>query len=209
MNGSHKILETLAQSQLFRDYEEAFSRVTGLPMTLRSVDSWHLPFHRMKNENPFCAIMAGKSGSCATCLHFQQRIGERSIQERCTTACGAGLSETAVPVRTGDKLIGFLQTGQVFLKKPSEAGFQRTLKSLNTLGVEVNVEELRIAYFATRVLPSHQYSSMLQLLSIFSEHLASVSNKIFIQQQNAEPALIVRAKQLISERHTEVLYAVN
>jgi ligand-binding sensor protein len=33
--------------------------------------------------------------------------------------------DTAVPVRLGDKLIGFLQTGQVFRKKPTEAQLRR------------------------------------------------------------------------------------
>ena len=31
------------------------------------------------------------------------------------------MSDTAVPVRLGEKLIGFLQTGQVFRKKPSDS----------------------------------------------------------------------------------------
>jgi YesN/AraC family two-component response regulator len=102
-------------------------------------------------------------------------------------------------------LIGFLTTGQVFSKKPTEAQFSRTLKLLAEWGVNFNEEELRKAYFDTRVLSARQHESIVKLLSIFAEHLSLVSNQIVLHEQNAEPPAITRAKQFITDHQTEEL----
>src|SRR5438128_29725 len=128
MNNNHSLIDALAKSKVFQEYERAFSEATGLPVSLRSVESWQLPHHGKRNENPFCAMMAQKSRSCANCLQVQQKLSENATHEPFTTICEAGLSDTAVPVRLGEKLVGFLQTGQVFRKAPSAAQFDRTAK---------------------------------------------------------------------------------
>jgi AraC-like DNA-binding protein len=205
MNNQHTLIDALTKSKVFQDYERAFSEATGLPVTLRSVESWQLPHHGKRNENPFCAMMAGKSRSCASCLQVQQRLCENATQEPYTTVCDAGLSDTAVPVRLGEKLVGFLQTGQVFRKKPSVAQFDRTAKMLSQWGVDAEVDKLKDAYFQTRVLSPKQYASSVRLLGIFAEHLSMVSNQVVVQQQTAEPPVIARAKQFIHEHQSEDL----
>jgi len=60
--------------------------------------------------------------------------------------CPNGLCDTAVPVRLGDRLIGFLQTGQVFRKRPTESQFERALRQVSEWGVDVDVGVLREAY---------------------------------------------------------------
>jgi AraC-like DNA-binding protein len=205
MNNQHSLIDALTKSKVYQDYERAFSEATGLPVSLRPVESWQLPHHGKKNENPFCAMMAAKSRSCANCLQVQQRLSDNATHEAFTTVCEAGLSDTAVPVRLGEKLIGFLQTGQVFRKKPSAAQFDRTAKIISDWGVEADINELKNAYFDTRVLPPKQYASSVRLLSIFAEHLTMVSNQVVVQQQTAEPPVITRAKQFIQEHQSEDL----
>ena len=63
------LVEALAASKIYQDYERAFSEATGLPVALRSVDSWQLPHHGRRFENPFCAILAQKSRACAAYNH--------------------------------------------------------------------------------------------------------------------------------------------
>jgi AraC-like DNA-binding protein/ligand-binding sensor protein len=199
------LIEGLAGSKIYQDYERAFSEATGLPVALRSVESWQLPHRGKRFENPFCEMLSQKSRSCAACLQVQQQLSETAATEAKTLTCQAGLCEMAVPVRTGDKLIGFLTTGQIFCKKPTEAQFNRTLKLLAGWGVQLNEKELREAYFNTRVLSSRQHESVVKLLSIFAEHLSMVSNRIVLQEQNAEPVAITRAKQFIAEHQGEEL----
>jgi AraC-like DNA-binding protein len=200
-----KLIEALAGSKIYQDYERSFSEATGLPVALRSVESWQLPHHGKKFENPFCGMLAQKSRACAACLQTQQQLSETAALAARTVTCQAGLCDTAVPVRMGNQLIGFLTTGQVFRKTPTEAQFNRTAKLLADWGMQTDAEKLRAAYFDTRVLSSRQHESVVRLLTIFAEHLSLVSNQIVVREQNAEPPVIARAKQFIVEHQTEEL----
>jgi AraC-like DNA-binding protein len=199
------LIQALVDSKIYQDYERAFSEATGLPVALRSVESWQLPHHGKRFENPFCAMLAQKSRACAACLRVQQQLSETAINEPQTVNCPAGLCDIAVPVRMGDQLIGFLTTGQVFRKKPTEAQFNRVKKLLAEWGVQTDAGELRQAYFDTRVLSARQHDSVVKLLAIFAEHLSMVSNQIVVREQHAEPPVIARAKQFIIEHQTEEL----
>jgi AraC-like DNA-binding protein len=199
------LIEALAGSKIYQDYERAFSEVTGLSVALRSVESWQLPHHGKRFENAFCAMLANKSRACAACLQVQQQLSETATLEPKTVTCPAGLCDTAVPVRMGDQLIGFLTTGQVFCKKPTPAQFKRTTKLLAEWGVQSDINELRDAYFDTQILSSKQHESIVKLLTIFAQHLSMASNQIVVQEQNAEMPVITRAKQFINEHQTEEL----
>jgi YesN/AraC family two-component response regulator len=115
------------------------------------------------------------------------------------------MSDTVVPVRLGERLIGFLQTGQVFRKAPTPEQFERTARLLRKWGIELDRAALRQAYFATRVVPTKQHEAVIKLMSIFAEHLSALSNQILVKQVNAEPPLITRAKVFIAEHQTENL----
>jgi AraC-like DNA-binding protein/ligand-binding sensor protein len=200
-----KLIEALAGSKIYQDYERSFSEATGLPVALRSVESWQLPHHGKKFENPFCGMLAQKSRACAACLQTQQQLSETATHDAKTVTCQAGLCDTAVPVRMGDQLIGFLTTGQVFRKTPTEVHFNRTAKLLADWGMQTDEGKLREAYFDTRVLTLRQHESVVRLLTIFAEHLSLVSNQIVVREQNAEPPVIAHAKQFIIEHQTEEL----
>jgi AraC-like DNA-binding protein len=202
-NGTKNLIEALANSKLYQDYQRAFAETTGMPVCLRPVDSWQLPHHGHQKENPFCGIMSEKSRSCAACLQIQQKLAESASRFSQTVVCFAGMADTAVPVHLGDHLVGFLQTGQVFRKKPSEAQFERVAKMVQEWGVSLDKAELKRAFFNTRVLSPKQYESMVRLLSIFAEHLSMVSNQVVVHQQNAEPPTITRAKEFIAEHQGE------
>jgi AraC-like DNA-binding protein/ligand-binding sensor protein len=172
---------------------------------LRAVESWQLPHHGKRNESPYCALMSEKSRACASCLQIQGKLAQAATHEPCTMTCPSGLCDTAVPVRLGDRLVGFLQTGQVFRKKPTEAQFDRTAKLIQEWGVQIDKMRMKEAYFATRVVPPKQLDSVVKLLTIFAQHLAILSNQVIVQHENAEPPVITRAKEFINEHQTEDL----
>ncbi|HEY8901018.1 MAG TPA: helix-turn-helix domain-containing protein [Chthoniobacterales bacterium] len=202
MNGD--VLKALTSSKIYRDYERAFSEATGLPVSLTAVGAWQLPHTGKKSENEFCEIMARVSRSCAACLTTQEQLTQGAGAEVRTVKCDAGMTDSAVPVRLGDQLIGFLQTGQVFCKKPTAAQFARVTKKLREWGVPVDAQ-IEAAYFQTRVMTPAQYESMVELLTIFAQHLSIVGNQVLVQTGNAEPPMISRAKNFIKENQTEDL----
>jgi AraC-like DNA-binding protein/ligand-binding sensor protein len=203
--GDRELLKALASSRLFANYECAFTEAMGLPIALRATESWRLSNRGKRNESPFCALMAKKSRSCGACLRVQEELEQGARHEPHTVVCWGGLTETAVPVRLGDRLIGFLQTGQVFRKEPTERQFQESVKLLTGWGVDVNGDKLRNAFFGTRVVPGQRHASVIKLLSIFAQHLSILCNQVLLQRDNAESPAIAKAKTFIEEHYTEDL----
>jgi AraC-like DNA-binding protein len=199
------LLRALETSKLFTEFERAFTKATGLPVVLTAVESLQLSFHDHRNQGPFCALMARGSRTCGACLQSQSKVAEAAVESSQTTVCFAGLCETVVPLRLGSRLIGFLRTGQVFQREPSERQFQRTVKLLESWAIKLDRNDVREAYFKTRVVSHDQHAAGVKLLTIFAEHLATLGNQILIQRENAEPPMITKAKDFIREHHVEDL----
>ncbi len=190
---------------MYQDYERAFGRATGLPLRLRNTGVCRLDRRRTEYENPFCTMVLKHRRSCAACLQVQQRLaGSAGLTPRSAT-CFAGLCDTAVPVKVGEKLIGFLHTGQVFLKQPGKRKFEQTVRQLRTWGVKVNLKRLGEAYFKSRVVTPEQYASMIGLLAIFAQHLTLVCHKILVEPRQMEPVAITRARQYIQKHQADNL----
>ena len=105
MNANGQLIETLTHSELFQNYERAYTETTRMPVTLRPVETWQLTLHGKRRENPFCAMMAEKSRSCAACLQMQEKLAQGATDGPCTLTCAYGLCETAVPVKLGAQTI--------------------------------------------------------------------------------------------------------
>ena len=202
-NDDKGLVQALTNSKIYQEYERAFTEATGLPVALRPVETWQLPLHGKRHEGPWCALMASRSRSCANCLQVQEELAQHAAQEPHTITCPAGLCESMVPVRVGERLVGYLQTGQVFRKAPTESQFDRTVKLMSERGVDAGREEMHEAYFATRTMSGRQHESVVKLLSIFAQHLSILSNQILVRQENAEPPVITKAKKYIEEHQTE------
>jgi AraC-like DNA-binding protein len=200
-----EIVQRLSKSQIYRDYETAFNQATHMPLALRPHELWQQALHGKKHENPFCALMAKTSRSCAACLQVQQELNEGEPGETTSSVCFAGLCDTAIPVSVGNDVVGFLQTGQVALRKPTVAGFTKVAQQLITWGIKIDLNELQDAYFHSKVLSKEQYQAMVRLLEIFAQHLSVMANQILVEDQNQESPLITRAKRFIGEHQAESL----
>jgi AraC-like DNA-binding protein len=205
MQTETNLIDRLIESKTYNEYERAFSDATGLPLRLRSAESWQLPHHGQRKENTFCAMMAGKSRACAACLQVQQTLAEGAQQQASSVTCAVGMCDTAVPVKLGNRLVGFLHTGQIFRKKPSEPQFKKVAELTRQWGVQVPEPELREAWYGTRVMSQTEHDAVVKLLEIFATHLSELSNQIVVQQENAEPPMITKAKQFIRENQEEDL----
>jgi YesN/AraC family two-component response regulator len=99
--------------------------------------------------------------------------------------------------------VGFLHTGQIFRKKPTNTQFNRVAKLCADWDIQVDLQKLRTAYFNTRVLSAKEHEGMVKLLQIFAQHLSMISNQVVVQQANAEPPVITHAKEFIKQNQTE------
>ncbi|MFQ3669945.1 MAG: helix-turn-helix domain-containing protein [Verrucomicrobiia bacterium] len=198
-------LTKLADSAIYRDYERAFSLATGLPLSLRGGETAGLVHHGKEAENPFCRLMASASRSCAACLEVQEALARGEGVEPKTVVCFAGLCDTAVPIRSGQALLGYLQTGQVMVRKPTREQFRRVTKQLLGWGLQVDLKRVEEAYFHSRVIPPEQYEAVIRLLTIFAQHLAAAANQITVQERTQEPVQVMKAREFIEVHQAEDL----
>jgi len=202
---SRMLVEHFKQSSLYHDYEQAFREATGLPLDLRPVEAFDLPRGGDPNLNRFCALMSDRSQSCSACLQLHRELEEQARLAPATIKCYAGLCDSAVPVRMGENIVAFLETGQVFFEKPARAQFGRVAKQLFKWGAEFDEKTLEEAYLNGRVLTKEQYDAILRMLSVFARHLASLSNQMMVQEEHHESPVIARARQFINEHHDDDL----
>lgn len=205
MNANGQLLETLTRSEMFENYERAYSELTNLPIAMRPIETWQLPFHGKRKENGWCAMMAGKSPTCAGCLQMQEKLTQSAAHGPATVTCAYGLCEMAVPVKLGAQTIGFLVTGQVLRHPPNESSFQHAIAKVQSLGVVIDHSKAKQAYFATPVVSQRKLDSACTLLSTFADHLSMTSNQIAMRTAHAEPPMITKAKEFIRSHHTEDL----
>ncbi len=190
---------------MYQDYERAFTDGTGLPLSFHQPDMLVVVHYPKKQENPFSALISEIKEACAFNYAAQCKLEQEARFVPKTTKCFAGLCETAVPVRVGDNLIGFLHTGQIFLQQPDQAGFNRVAATLVKWGSEVDLKRLEDAYFNTRVLTAKRYDALIRLLDTFAKHLASCSHALVLNApQNASPAM-ARAQTFIADHSDEEL----
>ena len=202
-SNDRKLLEALAQSKVYRQYERTFCEATGLPLALRSVEFFRLPFHGKKNENGFCAFLAGGKGSCTLCLQTQGRCGSNPGEHPRSIQCPFGLTETTVPVRLGDRVIGFLATGQIFTRPPKTATFRKSIRRLFPLGSAAEKKAARL-WKQTPSMASSRYEATVQLLNFFGRQLSAQSNQIVLEAK-VEPPVVARARQFIAQNKSDAL----
>ncbi len=194
MNSTTTLLDTINDSDFYREYEHAFCNATGLPLTLRPTETWNPPFHGKKNENKFCAMMAQKNATCAACLNLQERLTKSATAETALMRCHFGMTEIAVPLKLGTERIGILATGQVLTQSPTADRLEHVEKNVKKLNPTIDVKKAMDAYKETPVMPRNQLAGFVTMLEKFAEHLGVRSNQIALHQANAEPIAITRAK---------------
>lgn len=197
-----QLIDMLLRSRLFRDYEKVFTKATGLPLALRPLEYWQLEHHQKTNENRFCALLAERPATLTVCLQSHAEIVAHTGTTPCTETCPFGLTETSVPVRLGEKTIGFLRIGQVLRRSAIQSDKARAAAQLKQCGVRFS-GILRKAWDATPIIPKDKYSAMVRLLTFFADQLSALINQIVLEKQNAEPPLVQKAREYIERRKTE------
>ena len=187
----------LSNSVMFRTYQEAFERATGLSLDLLGLDE--IATERSESGNPFCALMNRTDRACETCHVLQRKLAEESKVQPKTLKCFAGLCETAVPVLVGETLIAFLRTGKVLVETPNHSQFTKIAEELRRLDANADLKTFEEAYYKSRVLTAEQYEAMVRLLSIFSTDLAACGNQLMLRRSAQDDLPIIRAKLIIAD----------
>ncbi|HEY2143830.1 MAG TPA: helix-turn-helix domain-containing protein, partial [Candidatus Udaeobacter sp.] len=196
------LVDILRRSKLFRSYEQVFSEATGLPLTIRPLEFWQLAHHGKKNENPFCALLAENPATLSVCLQAHQDMIDHTGSIPHSVTCPFGLTETAVPVRLGADVIGYLRIGQVVRHTPVKSDTTKVSRELARHGVRFT-SEIRKAWERNRLILPDQYNAIVRLLTFFADQLSALSNQLMMEKHNAEPPLVLKAREYIEKHKTE------
>src|SRR6516162_268088 len=200
-----QLIDMLRRSRLFREYENTFSKATGLPLTLRPLEFWQLAHHGKKHENPFCALLAENPATLGVCLQAHQNIIDHSGILPHTVTCPFGLTETAVPIKLGADVIGYLRIGQVLRHMPAKSDVTKAKRELERCSVRFT-GEIRKAWQKNPLVPPEQYNAIVRLLAFFADQLSALSNQLMTEKNNAEPPLVVKAREYIEKHKNEELW---
>jgi AraC-like DNA-binding protein/ligand-binding sensor protein len=206
MNTEADLIQRLGRSNLYNEFKQAFCVSASLPLTLRPFEFWQLAHGSQPYENPFCALIAQTNRGCAAYLEIEQSAVDAARSGSATVRCFAGLCHTAVPVKLGERTIGFLQTGQIALDLPSAVGFESIARQLTKWGVHMDLKILEGAYYRSRVLSKDQYAGLIRLLEIFAQQLSAMANRIMVQDSEFEPPMIRRAKAYIAGHYGDPVH---
>ena len=199
----------LSESAMFRDYQDAFEKSTGLALNLHEPGGDQGCGAQAKPSGgtvtPFCAMMARRNRACDACCALQKELESKALLQPKTLKCFAGLCETAVPVRVGEKLIAFLQTGRILIETPNQKHFGKITRELLRLGTHIDLKQAEETYFASRVLTPEQYQAMVKLLTIFATHLAACGNQLALERAGGENVAVTRGRLIIDRGFREQL----
>jgi AraC-like DNA-binding protein/ligand-binding sensor protein len=201
---NRELIDALRRSKLFRSYEQVFSEATGLPLALRPVDYWQLVHQGKKNENPFCALLAERPATLAVCLQAHEEMIRHTGDLPHTVTCPFGLTETAVPIKLGQRTIGYLRIGQVLRHTPARSDTTKVSRELGRNGVRFT-GEIRNAWKKNPFIPPEKYNAIVRLLTFFADQLSGLSNQLVTEKNNAEPPLVLKARGYIDKHKTEEL----
>ncbi|MFT4177504.1 MAG: helix-turn-helix domain-containing protein [Luteolibacter sp.] len=202
------LYEKLRHSELFATYQDAFRAATGLPLRLvgPNLESWCMD-EESKNRSSFCEVLNLCNAACHECIETNRLLMQEAVVKGPSTChCFAGMAATAVPVRCGRMLVGFLKTGQVFNQVPTQEGFSRVAKTLSRQGIDKDqLGLLKELYMDTRSVEPQRYQGMITLLSSFALQLGQQAEKLVVVQEGSEPAGIAKARAFIQENLSEPL----
>ncbi|MGK0188586.1 MAG: AraC-like DNA-binding protein/ligand-binding sensor protein [Verrucomicrobiales bacterium] len=200
-----QLIEKLKSAPFYQVYQNAFRSATGLPLVLVSADEQSFnPCRASENQNPFCREINTGANQCAECVLAQKCALNMATDRAGTTECFAGMKETAVPVKLGNRTVGFMKTGQIFTRKPDDEKMSELESALRKAGREqADIDRLRELIAQTPVISADQYGSMITILSAFALQLAGLVNRILLEGRSSEPETIRRAKAFIMDRIDE------
>lgn len=207
---SETIYQRLTSSPSFEEYESAFRSATSLPMRLVPADpnTFALNEHR-DNQSSFCEMInpCGET-ACAACVKVNRDLMKKSsVKGPSSCDCFAGLKATSIPVYAGTMVIGYLKTGQVFHRPPTEEDFEAAVIAIaeSRQFTDEQIKALHKAYFETVTVNPERYKSMVTLLEHFAKELSAQSEKLAIAANEQEPEPISRARKHIHAQLDEAI----
>lgn len=196
------IFDRIAQSSLLAQFTTAFEAATGLPLGILCTEVKQIG-QGSEVMNPFCRML-NENESCFDCSVAIKGVIESNDGTTKTLKCFAGLKESFVPIFAGQTTIGYLTTGQVFVKGQREIEWPTVADRLAKMGRNLQeIDLLEESWKQSRTLSSHSYGGAVSLMAVFSQQLSGLADRIMMEAADTEPIAVVKARRFISANLSE------
>lgn len=162
----------LARAKLFLDFQRAFTAGSGLTILIREPDSAALVQWPVVSANSFCSRLANSPFASAPYKEVQHKLADAAHHLAQTQQCFAGLDETMVPVRSGNRILALLQFGQVRSRQSTEEATTRVVEDAAVASHSIEADRLAHELRATRKIHPERYAAFVHLAELFSLQLA-------------------------------------
>ncbi len=192
-------IRALPELQQFLD---DFTAATGLPLHFVTALG-----HRALGAEvcTLCRFLHAHPAGAKQCAGFLQKLLEQARTAPATAGCDAGLSETAVPLRSGGQTFGFLVFGHNRLKTADRAALNRARHLLSRAGVSVAAEQLAAISTDTPVADAARMAAMARLVEAAAERLVLGITQHIVHPPTTLPPLVEQACKLVRNEHERAL----
>lgn len=197
-----RLVNSLQNMRLYREYQQAFRSATGMTLRLRMPVTDDMPAaNEREDQNEFCKFLIQQNLDCEACCASRAAVKLRSGRQGAGGECFAHMRISALPIHVGEALLAYLWTGQVLTSGMREKGFEDVERRLIQSGAAKEiVERLKSLWEATPEVPPERYDSVVTLLRIFAGQLGEAAAAIMATGAPQEPDVIRKARQYVGKQ---------
>jgi AraC-like DNA-binding protein len=108
-----------------------------------------------------------------------------------------------VPLKFYDRVIGLVQTGQVFIGARNARRFNEIASQAGGSRMNLDLRRLKSAYFRAPAVSADSYRAAVRLLEIFGEHLSMIANQIALHDCGGDSRTVRLAKDYIADHKSD------
>ena len=101
-------------------------------------------------------------------------------------------------MKLGAKIIGYLRIGSGAAPHAGEVRYDQGQPRTRAHGVRFT-GEIRKAWEKNPLIPPDKYNAIVRLLAFFADQLSALSNQLVTEKNNAEPPLVLKAREYYRE----------
>lgn len=193
-----RIYRKLEQSPFFQTYREAFQAATGLPVRL--INAEMEPGQKQScHFSAFCEAINNCGGGCDGCSKTRSQLMAAATVRAETATCFAGLRETMIPVRSGNRCYAYLSVGEVRTSDTGNAIPAELRSTFAEMGIDAETKrELTRHWREAEKMELSKYQGLVTLLAAFALQLSDLLNRLVTEESNAEPEVVVKAKRYVN-----------
>lgn len=196
-----RIFAKLNESPFFQTYRKAFTDATGMSLSIVPADDDVNIGHEAgacSHQSDFCKKLNSGDGGCGKCQHAQRVLKREATSKTGTRTCFAGMRESLIPIRSGERTFAYLSTGEVFTAAPGEVpeALEECFDDLSLSAKDRKTFEK--SWRSERVMTKEQYEGTITLLAAFALQVSDLLNRLLIEESNAEPEVVMKAKRYVN-----------